>query len=335
MVVLLCRTPEQHETGDTSVDDTGDDEFVDEFLDDGLAWNTNVPPLEGPFIRPNGKEHVPRSVAGIQDAAFIDRCHKDREHVLFYGPPGTGKTSLPEAVMFRDALKGPDGSYIHYGMESLVCEMDTTTGDFFGSYIQDPETGTFIWDPGPLHRAVMYDIPIYVDEVFMADPRVLISTLYPLMDGRDVLRIPANPSLGTMTVGPGFFVICAGNPDEPGANYAGALRDRVSHQIEVETDWTLAVELGVPRNVVAKARILNEKRRKGLISWSPQLRALLDYLKQKNSYSKDYALAALLGKTPPRDREEVAKTLRSLAGRDTSGEFKVIRPLEMGPRHGR
>lgn len=312
-----------------------DEEGFEEFVDDGLDWNTSIAPVEGPFIRPNGKEYVPRSLAGIQDIAFLDRCQEKQEHVLLYGPPGTGKTAMPEAGAFRNAAKDDDGNYIHTGIESIICALDTVESDFFGTFYQDPETGNYSWVPGPLQRAVEQDIPIYVDEIFLCDSRVLSSTLYPLMDGRAVLRIPMNPRLPPITVGPNFFVIGSGNPDVPGAEYSEALRDRFPHQIEVETDWELAVELGVPRNIVSKAKALNDKRRKGLITWSPQLRALMDYRNNKNDYSKQYALGAMLGKTPFRDRDEVARTLAPLSGRNPDGTRKEIKPLALGGRHGR
>lgn len=316
-------------------EDDEDEEGFEEFVDDGLDWNTSITPIEGPFVRPNGREYVPRSLAGIQDIAFLDRCQSKQEHVLLYGPPGTGKTALPESAAFRNAVKDDDGHYKHVGMESIVCSLDTTEADFFGTFYQDPDTGNYAWTPGPLQRAVEQDIPIYVDEIFLADSRVLSATLYPLMDGRAVLRIPMNPRLPPLPVGSNFFVIGSGNPDVPGAEYSEALRDRFPHQIEVETDWELAVELGVPRNIVNKAKSLNDKRRKGLITWSPQLRALLDYRDNKNDFSKQYALGAMLGKTPFRDRDEVSKTLASLSGRRPDGERKEIKPLELGQRYGR
>lgn len=286
--------------------------FQDEFADDNTK--TLLPPVPLPegepgFLRPNGQRYTPRVLAGMQDIAFLRRCMEARENVLLYGPPGTGKTALPEAGAFMDAKKREDGSYEHLGMETIVCSVDTTEADFFGTFFQDPESGNFLWSPGPLQRAVEQDIPLYVDEVFLCDSRVLSSTLYPLMDGRGVLRIPMNPRLAPIPVGERFCVFGAGNPDVPGANFSEALRDRFQHQIEVETDWDLARTLGVPQSVINAAKALNIKRREGIISWSPQLRSLLAFKSDRERYGKHYAYSALLGKAPIMDRDEIEQAL--------------------------
>lgn len=305
--------------------------FEDEFADDRETNTLSPTPLpegESGFLRPNGQRYTPRVLAGMQDVAFIRACIEDRENVLLYGPPGTGKTSLPESAAFLDAKRNEDGTYAHFGMETIVCTVDTTEADFFGTFFQDPESGNFLWSPGPLQRAVEQDIPLYVDEVFLADPRVLSSTLYPLMDGRGLLRIPMNPRLAPIPVGEHFCVIGSGNPDVAGANFSEALRDRFGHQIEVETDWGLAKSLGVPQNVINAAKALNIERRKGIISWSPQLRALLDFKKDRVKYGKHYAYSAFLGKSPAKEREVVEKALhRSVP------DSREARALYLGGEH--
>lgn len=282
--------------------------FEDEFADD--QESAPLPPVPLPegktgFPRPNGQHYTPRFLAGMQDIAFIRRCAEEQDNVLLYGPPGTGKTAGPEASLFIDAKRNEDGTYAHLGMETIVCSVDTTEADFFGTFFPDPETGNYLWSPGPLQRAVECDIPLYVDEVFVCDSRVLSSTLYPLMDGRGVLRISMNPRLDPIPVGKNFCVIGAGNPDVPGANFSEALRSRFNHQIEVETDWELARTLGVPRNVINAAKTLNFKRRDGTISWSPQLRELLDFKRDRERYGKQFAYSSLLGKAPIMDRAEI------------------------------
>ena len=286
--------------------------FEDEFADDQESAPlppTPLPEGKAGFPRPNGQQYTPRFLAGMQDVAFIRNCAVEQENVLLYGPPGTGKTALPESGLFIDAERNEDGTYVHIGMETIVCSVDTTEADFFGTFFQDPESGNFLWSPGPLQRAVEYDIPLYVDEVFLADSRVLSSTLYPLMDGRGVLRIPMNPRLEPIPVGEHFCVIGAGNPDVPGANFSEALRSRFDHQIEVETDWELARVLGVPQNVINAAKALNIKRREDIISWSPQLRELLAFKRDREKKGKKYAYSSLLGKAPVKEREEIEKAL--------------------------
>ena len=282
----------------------------------------SVPALTslGPQLRPNGIYYQPRTVGGdFEDVALLRDAREHKEHVLLYGPPGTGKTAVVEAAFARDAVAGA-----HDGLENVVGTADTTEADFVGTFVQDPRSGVFEWRPGPLHRSVLYDVPLFVDEIALIDPRVL-SVLYPLMDGRGVLRITMNPDLAPLTIGPNWFVVAAYNPDVPGATLSEALRDRFSHHIEVGTDWQLARELGVNPDIVAVAKNLDQRRILGDIRWSPQLRSLLDFEATAKRRGFDYALANLVAKAPGDDRDTIRGALLKKFGGD-------VAPLRLGRR---
>jgi nitric oxide reductase NorQ protein len=277
---------------------------------------TDFPAL-GNQTRPNGTVYHPRTVMGFEDVALLRDARDHKEHILFYGPPGTGKTALCEAAFSRDATAD------HEGMESIVGTADTTEHDFLGTFVQNPRTGAFEWRPGPLHRSVMNDVPLLVDEIALIDPRVL-SVLYPLMDGRNLLRIPVNPDLEPLPVGKGWFVMGAFNPDVPGARMSEALRDRFVHHVEVGTDWEMAQGLGVPEEMISVAKNLDQRRREGDLTWSPQLRSLLAYAETERRRGREYALANLLGKVPADDRDVVHGVLTQ--------KFGVIHRLRLGKR---
>ncbi len=272
----------------------------------------------GNQVRPNGEVYRPRSLGDHEDIAFLREARRHHENVLLYGPPGTGKTALAEA-----AFAGPDGS----GMEYIECSGDTAEADLVGTFLQDPASGLYNWIPGPLQRSVLADVPLFVDEIALPDPRVL-AVLYGLMDGRRVLRIPMNPALDPIPVGPGWFVIAACNPDAPGANMSDALLSRFSHHVQVESDWDLAAELGVPSGLTTIARNLDRKRRDRLMTWSPQLREVLDFTAHAARYGTGYAADNLAGKAPAGpDRDEVTSALRS--------RYPGVTPLSLGARYGK
>jgi hypothetical protein len=266
--------------------------------------------------RPNGQIYKPRHIGPHEDLALLRAAQQARSPVLLYGPPGTGKTAMVEA-----AFAASDGP----GLETVLGSADTTEMDLLGTFVQDPATRTYLWAPGPLHRSVLRDVPLLVDEIALIDPRVL-SVLYALMDGRGVLHIPANPQLAPLPVGKNWSVIGACNPHVPGANLSDALLDRFDHHILVESDWELARELGVPTDIVKIAKNLDLKRRKGEITWSPQLRSLLSYRDLAARLGADYAAANLVSKAPEHDRDEIMTALKT--------RFPKIAALSVGARYG-
>ena len=271
----------------------------------------------GEQTRPNGQVYKPRDLGGYEDVAFLRKARERREFVLLAGPPGTGKTALAEA-----AHAGRDGS----GMVTIACTGDTAETNFVGTFVQNPD-GTYRWAPGPLHLSVVADIPLFVDEIALPDPGVL-AVLYALLDGRGVLRIPMNPALDPIPVGPGWGVIAACNPDAPGANMSEALLSRFSHHIQVDSDWGLAADLGAPAGLITIAKNLDGKRRDGLVTWSPQLREVLDFASQAAEYGTGYAAANFASKAPAGpDRDALIAALHA--------HYPRTKALSLGGRYGR
>lgn len=266
----------------------------------------------GPAARPNGEVYQPRTIGDHEDLALMRAAQRHGDSVLLYGCPGTGKTALLDAA-FPDA-------------EQLIGTADTTEADLVGAWIQDPDPAGagFVWAPGPLQRSLQNDVPLFIDEIALIDPRVL-SALYPLLDGRNELHITVNPSLPPIKRGGGWILVGAFNPDVPGAHLSDALRDRFAISVGVGSDFQLARELGVNDDLVTVAENLDERRRNGEISWSPQLRALLTFTSNRDRYGAKFALANLVGTAPAEDREVILDALRA--------RFSITSALELGRRH--
>ncbi|GLX06699.1 MoxR family ATPase [Microbispora sp. NBRC 16548] len=301
------------------MDQLDEDYFMQGSAPAGAAAHPLLPPI-GPRPRPNGETYHPRQIGSFEDLALLRAIREQGQHVLLGGPPGCGKTAAVEA-----AFRSHDGP----GLLTLVGSADTTTADLLGSYLPNPDPATvttspYVWVHGPLTLAVMCGLPLLLDEVTMIDPRVLIP-LYEVMDGRGELRIPGT-NLPAIPVARGFMVCATHNPDVPGAVLSEALRDRFTHHWQVESDWQLARDLGVPTEIVKVAQNLDRARQRSELSWSPQLRSLLDFRDMANLYGKEYAAGTLVAKAPAHDRDQILEAIQQL--------YPTVTVTQFGGRYG-
>lgn len=223
--------------------------------------------------------------------------------VLALGEPGTGKTALIEV-----AYEG--GAYTVMGSD------DTERADFEGSYVQTAD-GNFIWVDGPLIHAMEEGVPLFVDEIGLISPKVL-SLLYAAMDGRQEIRITANPERGIVKAKPGFMVVAATNPHAPGVRLSEALLSRFVAQAEMNTDWNVARHLGLDDTVASALENLDRKRLAGEIAGSPQMREALGFIKTAAVFGQELALANLVAASQENDRDVIADVLSRATGEKVS-----------------
>ncbi|MBN9097973.1 MAG: AAA family ATPase [Pseudonocardia sp.] len=274
----------------------------------GAACGPHDAPVTGPVARPNGQLYHPRSVAGVPDVTALRKLRAAGVPALLYGPPGTGKTSVVEAA-FGDLITVPgDG--------------DTTVADLVGEYTQTPE-GRYLFVHGPLVRAMREGRPLFVDDATLIPPNVL-ATLYPAMDGRRQVIVKANGG-EVVDAADGFYVVAGHNPGVHGAVLSDALSSRFSAQIQVSSDYDLAVQLKIDRRAVRAARNLATRQRRGEVGWAPQLRELIAFDRIAAVLGIEAAAGNLVGVAPEADREIVATVVRDAFGAEHP-------PLALGNR---
>lgn len=251
-----------------------------------------VPPTEArpKFIRPNGDPYYARKWGKFWDVEVLQKGRETGQFILLIGPPGTGKTAMAEAAFGEDLL-------------TIVITGETRVGELVGGFIPDGKDG-WRWIDGPLLTAVREGRPILIDEILLADPKVL-SVLYPLMDGRDFLDVTENPEIGVINAEPGFYIIGAGNPNVPGARMSEALVSRFPVHVEVTTDWELLESLGIDDTLTTFASSLAARQASGTISWAPQFREILAFQKTEQTWGREFAVKNLMRKVPPADWDEV------------------------------
>ncbi|KIA60831.1 AAA family ATPase [Nocardia vulneris] len=258
--------------------------------------------------RPNGQLYHLRKLAGRADVEVLRTMRDNEVPVLLYGPPGTGKASLIEAA-YGDLL-------------TVQGDADCTVADFVGEYTQNPD-GTFTFVHGPLPRAMREGRVLFIDDATLIPPTIL-SCVYPAMDGRKEIVIKAN-SGEIVTAATGFFVVAGHNPGVHGAILSDALASRFAFQVQVGSDYDLALQLGADPKAVRVARNLTTRKNQGEIGWAPQLRELLAFSKIAAATDTNTAAANLIGTAPEDDRAIVAEVVKTVFG-------ITLEPLTLGTR---
>ena len=165
---------------------------------------------------------------------------------------------------------------------------------------------------GPLVRAMREGRALFIDDATLIPPTVL-AVVYPALDGRRQITVKANGG-EIIDAADGFYVVAGHNPGVHGAVLSDALASRFSAQIQVSTDYQLALQLGIDRRAVRAATALATRVRRGEIGWAPQLRELIAFARIAEVLGPEAAAGNLVGIAPEDDRDTVAAAVRDAFG---------------------
>ena len=142
---------------------------VDEFKFVNQYFDTNSSAGQSHILTPSRKLH----------AEVVLGCIRCNYPILIEGPPAVGKTALITALAQMRNLK----------LERVNNTQTTSVQDYIGSYLPDGEK--FVFKAGALKRAMEEGNWFLADEFNLAEPAVL-NMLFPLLEGKNCIRIPGN-----------------------------------------------------------------------------------------------------------------------------------------------
>lgn len=276
-----------------------DEEITEEEAEEPVKVSDSFDPsrLES-VVRPSGMSYNPRVFSNTHtDLEMLLACREQGISILLAGYPGCGKTAVVEAAFGEDVI-------------TVEGTGDTEVADFVGTYIPDVSASgevAYRWQDGPMVMAMKEGKVLFVDDCTLIDARVL-AKLYPAMDGRGEIRLTQHEG-EIISAAPGFYVIGAHNPGAPGAILSDALASRFAIHMEIESDLTMAFRMGISRKVVRAARALRTQRKKGVVTWAPEMRELLNFRRVSKLLGDEVAANNMVAAAPEEAREDVIKTL--------------------------
>lgn len=247
------------------------------------------------IARPNGEKYQPRRLFHLTDVLVLRRAREVDAPVMLAGYPGCGKTALVEAAFGEELV-------------TLNAHGDMEVADLIGTYTQKPN-GNYEWVDGPLVVAMREGRPLFIDDITLA-PATVLARLYPAMDGRKRITIPEHKG-ETVEAKDGFFVVGAHNPGVHGAIFSEPLRSRFIIPITIETDLSMALQMGVESRIVNGTAALHKLRAEGTITWAPEMRELLAFKRNSEAFGSTFAVNALIAAAPEEARDVIASTLRT------------------------
>lgn len=256
-----------------------------------------------------GGRHIVQAIPGmstkggalITDVGLLRKAAIDGDHVAFVGPPGTGKTSSVEAAFGSDLV-------------TMTGSANLREWDIVGTWLSDPDSGpdALRWSWGPLAKAMMEGVPLFVDDFNVIPPNVM-ARFYSAMDGRNILFVPELGADQFVEAKPGFIVVAACNPRAYGGIFDAPLRSRFTVVLNVSTNFDLCGDDGLrmKTDLIEACKLLDKEVARGAIDWSPQLREMVAFTSIEKKYSPEFALlTTILNKCPRQYRAVIVDAFK-------------------------
>ncbi|WP_042377266.1 AAA family ATPase [Gordonia alkanivorans] len=243
---------------------------------------TTAPSAPSTLNLADGRSYHPRTIRSM--AAHMP--------TLLRGPAGSGKSTAVAAACGRN-------------LEVVHCFDGMTREDLFGMLSPVPgQAAAFTYVDGPLPRAMLSGTPLLIDDANWMPPGIQALLLPVADDHRSVEIVDRSDDL-VVRATPGFSLVLTENPGV-GFGLIAPLRDRMAVVIDVDVDYDIAADQGVPLPLieVAKARQARALESGDYTTWLPSIRELLHARASDDLFGLSFAAQALVGKCPADQRDD-------------------------------
>lgn len=231
---------------------------------------------------------------GISEFTVYDVALKNKQNVLLRGPAGSGKTM---SILAYASERG----YRYYNVSANV---GLEPSHLFGAWTPSEQAGVFTWQDGPVTDLVRHGGVLLLNEIdFM--PERITTVLFGLLDDRREIQLLERGG-EVIKAHPDLLIVGDHNPNYRGSRPMNqAWKDRFGHKLEFDYDKAIEKKLIKSPALLEVASKLRQAHDKGEIDTPVSTRGLINFIKNLEDISLEYAVKSYVNGFLDDEREAV------------------------------
>lgn len=246
--------------------------------------------------------YLNRKIAGqVTDYDILDVAMTHKQNVLLRGPAGSGKTMC---ILGFASSRG----YRYYNVSANV---GLEPSHLFGAWTPTETAGVFRWQDGPVTDLVRNGGVLLLNEIdFM--PERITTVLFGLLDDRREIQLLEKGG-EVIKAHPDLLIVGDHNPNYRGSRPMNqAWKDRFSHKLEFGYDKAIERKLIKSKALLDLANQLRSAHDKGELDTPVSTRGLINFVKNAENVSLDYAINSYLNGFGDDEREGVKLVIETV-----------------------